>query len=157
MLVQAQRLMIRHGLIVILIGLLGGFFLAFNLLKEIAPLPLPWSIKLEIPGDPAKWRAVHTGNILNGFLAIIYALVLPHLALTDRLIRWTSVGLVAVVYGNAAFYIFGVMAPNRGLSVAGNRFGEGDIFGFLAFLPAYIVAFVATIMMIRAVPGPDQT
>ncbi len=139
---------------------MGGFFFTFSLLKEIAPLPLPWSIQIEIPGDPAKWRAVHTGNILNGLLAIIYALVLPYLALTDRLIRWTSVGLVAVVYGNAAFYLFGVMAPNRGLSVAGSRFGEGDIFGFLAFMPAYIVAFVAiivTVMLIRAVPGSDQT
>lgn len=155
MLSAYQRTLLRHGFIIILIGLVGGFCLLFSILGVISFSPLPFNIDYELPGTPSQWRAVHVGNIMNGIMAVVFALVIPLLHLSERAKRFITYGLVATIWGNALFYIFGIFTPNRGLSLGDNSAGEANWAAVIAFLPAFIVAFVLMIIVIicfRAIP-----
>lgn len=155
MLTAHQRTLLRHGLIIILIGLVGGFCLLFSVLGNISFSPLPFNIDYQLPGTPAQWRAVHVGNIMNGIMAIIFALLMGHLYLSDKAKRFVTYGLVATIWGNALFYIFGIFTPNKGLSLGDNNVGEANWAAIIAFLPAFIVAFVLMliiIILLKAVP-----
>jgi hypothetical protein len=155
-----QRMIIQNGLAVCLLGLFGGFIFLFNLLGEISFSPIPITIAYEIPGDPARWRPVHTGNIMNGLMIIVFALILPMMRMSERTAKFVAYGLCCTVWGNAAFYIFGALAPNRGLSIGANKHGDASVAGLLAFWPAIIVAFVlitAIIIMLRSLPKNDQS
>ena len=64
-----QRLLVQHGLIILFLGLVGGFMLLFAVLGQISLSPIPLAFGYVIPGEPAQWRAVHVGNIMNGLMA----------------------------------------------------------------------------------------
>lgn len=154
-----QRLVVRHALIICLLGLVGGFMLAFSALGQISLSPLPIVFDYAIPGEPSQWRAVHVGSIMNGIMAIVFALLIPYLTLSATAVRRISIGLVLTVWGNAFFYIFGIFTPNRGLSLGDNPVGEASWAAPLAFLPAFAVAIVLIVIvvaMLRAVPGDDS-
>lgn len=148
-----QSLMAKNGLAVILLGLLGGFLFLFNILGAISLSPLPISIDYQLPGTSNQWRAVHTGNIMNGIMAIAFAFVLGYLDLSKASQRFVSFGTISAVWGNAGFYVFGVFAPNRGLSLGDNSVGEANWAGVLAFLPAFVVAFVLIFVVIVMLRG----
>ncbi|MEL6862189.1 MAG: hypothetical protein AAGL11_10140 [Pseudomonadota bacterium] len=155
MLTKYQRLMIMNGLIICLLGLIGGFFLLFSVIGGISLSPLPIFIDHQIPGTSAQWRAVHVGNIMNGLMAIVFALLMVKLDLSEGGKKLVSYGTVATVWGNASFYIFGIFSPNKGLSLGDNPVGDGNWAGVIAFAPAFIVAFVLMIIvvtMVRAIP-----
>ncbi len=159
MLTRYQALMIKNGLVVCLLGLIGGFGLLFSVLGVISLSPVPIMIDYQIPGTPAQWRAVHVGNIMNGLMAILFALLMVKLELTNKARKFICYGTIATVWGNAAFYIFGILAPNRGLSLSDNPVGEGNWAGVVAFGPAFIFAFVLmiiVIVMLRGVVGRDD-
>lgn len=150
-----QRLMLKNGFLVVLLGLVGGFFLIFSVLGLISLSPLPLAIDYQITGTASQWRAVHVGNLMNGLMAIIFGLALGMLELTEGAKKFVCYGTIAAVWGNAAFYVFGVFAPNRGLSLGGNTLGEGNWAGVLAFSPAFIGAFIliaVVIVMFRGLP-----
>jgi len=154
-----QRLLVQHGLVVLLIGLVGGFFLLFSVLGQISLSPLPLAFDYVIPGDAAQWRAVHVGNIMNGLMAIIFALLIPALTLSETTVRRIAIGLVCTIWGNALFYIFGILTPNRGLSLGDNPVGEANWAAPIAFAPAFIVAFVLmviVIVMLRNLPAAED-
>jgi hypothetical protein len=155
MLTNHQTLMIRHGLIICLLGLVGGFMLLFSVIGGISLSPLPLLFDYQLPGTSAQWRAVHVGNIMNGLMAIIFALLMAKLELSIRAKKFISIGMVATVWGNASFYFFGIFSPNKGLSLGDNVVGEASLAGVLAFVPAFCVAFVLMLIvtvMIRALP-----
>jgi len=155
MLSKQQRTIIRHALIIIFLGLVGGFCLLFSVLGVISLSPLPFNIDYQLPGTPAQWRAVHVGNITNGLMAIVFAILSGHLALSDKAKTFVTYGLVATIWGNALFYIFGIFTPNRGLSLSDNSVGEANWAAIIAFGPAFIVAFILmaiTVVLFRAVP-----
>ena len=56
----AQRRIIQNGLGVLLFGLVGGFFLGWNVIGVVSFPPFPIEIDYQIPGTTAAWRAVHT-------------------------------------------------------------------------------------------------
>lgn len=154
-----QRLLVQHGLIIMLLGLIGGFMLLFAALGQISLSPLPLVFDYVIPGDAAQWRAVHVGNIMNGLMAIIFALLIPMLTLSAKTTRLISIGLVCTIWGNALFYIFGILTPNRGLSLGDNPVGEASWAAPIAFLPAFIVAFVLmviVVVMLRNLPAAAE-
>lgn len=154
-----QRLMVLHGLIICFIGLAGGFFLVFSILGGISLSPLPIILDYQVPGTPAQWRAVHVGNIMNGLMAVIFALLMAKLNLSNGQKKFISYGTVGTVWGNALFYVFGIFTPNRGLSLGDNVVGEANWAAALAFLPAILFAFVLmviVVIMIQALPKADE-
>ncbi len=142
---RLQALMIGHGSLVIVIGLLSGFGLMFKLLGEVAIWPIPWGIDAELPGTARGWQAAHVGGILNGVLVLVIAKCLPLLALADKTARRIAWALIFTGWANTVFYLFGNFAANRGLSGGTNALGEGSLAGFIAYLPAALATVVTTV------------
>ena len=147
-----QRRIIQHGLIILIIGLLGGFLLAYSVMGYISFPPLPFTIDVQVPGTTAAWRAVHTGNIMNGLMAIILAGLFWVCDLTKKAQNWISWSLLFVIYGNCIFYVGAVFAPNRGLAIGDNAAGEGNLAGAIAFVPAVAAAYVLLIVIFYMLP-----
>ena len=138
----AQRRMIKNGLAIILIGLIGGFFLGWNVIGFISFPPLPLSIDVQVPGTAAAWRAVHTGNIMNGIMALVLAALLYWTDMSRASANRISWMVVLVIWGNCIFYIAAAFAPNHGLSMGDNAAGPGNMAGIIAYIPAIIAAYV---------------
>ncbi|MCG7522047.1 hypothetical protein [Ruegeria sp. Ofav3-42] len=144
----AQHRMLKHGLIILLMGLIGGVLMAVNMVGKIALEPLPVVIDYALPGETSRWRAVHVGNLMNGLMAIGLALALPHVSLSGRTEAWVSWGIVGSVWANFVFYVFGVFAPNHGVSISANPLGEASWQGVVAYVPATIAAYVSIAVVI---------
>ena len=149
-----RSLMIGHGAIVLFFGLLAGFSFAFALIDEVTLWPFPGTWSFSLPGDTDRWRAAHTGNILNGLMIIAAALCLPHLRLSERAAKFVAWGLILTVWGNLGFYFLAAFgASGRGLSMGPNRFGGGDLLSQLNFLIAYPGAFIAPVALLLIARG----
>lgn len=147
--------MVRTGLLAMLVSLLAGFGLLFALLGGLSLSPLPVIIEMAIPGSVSGWRVLHLGMMTNGLMAIALGLVLRQVAVAPATAHRIALGTTIAVWGNFAFYLFGMMAPNRGLTLAGNSFGPASLAGALAFVPALIGAFTllaAVWALMRAAP-----
>jgi hypothetical protein len=133
-----QALMIGHGALVLLVGLLMGFGFIFSLIGEISLWPIPGHWAIPMPGDERAWRAAHIGNILNGVMAMAGGLCLPYARLKEGTEKFVAWSFVIAVWGNAGFYFFSALgATGRGLTFGANRFGGGDVLSILNFLVAY--------------------
>ncbi|MCF4167005.1 hypothetical protein L2U69_15235 [Zavarzinia compransoris] len=145
-------MLFKHGLLAVLVALISGFFLIFTMIGEISFSPLPFGIPIEMPGTAAGWRTVHLGMMLNGFMALLFGAVLRHLEFDGNAPKRVAWFTVIAVWGNFCFYLFGMFAPNHGVTMGGNRLGEGNLAGALAFLPALVGAvtlIVAVVVMLR--------
>ena len=142
-----QRFILKNAIIIMIIGLVAGFALGWEVIGGISFPPIPGIIDIEIPGTIRAWRAVHTGNIMNGLMALILAGLFFFCDLSRTLEKRLSWTLVFVIWGNCIFYIAAVFAPNRGLSYANNAAGEGNLAGFIAFIPAFTAAYALIIML----------
>ena len=156
MLTDYQGLMIKHGLIIMLLGLVGGFLFMFSLVGAISFSPLPFEIDYELPGSSDRWRAVHVGNIMNGMMAIVFAFVIGSIDIEKQAKKIIAYGTVATIWGNANFYIVGVLAPNHGITLGDNRLGESNWAGVVAFIPAYIVALVLIYVVVTLIKAVDK-
>jgi hypothetical protein len=147
-----QRNMAFHGLAVMLVGLIGGFAWAFSL-TGIDLGPITGGPPISIPGDPGRWRAVHTGCVLNGIMALLFAVILPLFSLSAAARRRSIWAVRLTVWGNAVFYLTAVAAPNRALTLGSNQLGPGNIWGAIGFVAAMIaaIALIAlTLGLLRA-------
>ena len=92
-LARVQRRMIGHAALILLIGMLAGAGLLVSLLGGVEIWPgslLP--VKLAGPTD--AWVRAHLGGMLNAFLIILVALVLPLLGFdtsSARRLSWMFV------------------------------------------------------------------
>lgn len=143
----AQRRIIQNGLGVILVGLIGGFFLGWSVIGHVSFPPLPIKIDYAVPGTTAAWRAVHTGNVMNGIMALGFAAIFPWFDLSKRTASAISWALVGIVWGNSIFYLAAVFAPNRGLSMGDNAAGAGNIAGIIAYVPAITAAYTLIVVV----------
>lgn len=151
---RRQALMIGHGAVIVFIGLMAGYFFLFNLIGEITLWPIPGTWKVQIPGDAARWRGAHTGNIANGLMAIAFGLCLPRLRLSAGAEKFVTWGIILAIWGNVGFYSFSAFgAAGRGLTFGPNRFGGGDLASQLAFLIGYPGAFIAPIAVLLVARG----
>jgi len=145
-------LVIGHGMVVLLIGLLAGVLLIFSLLEAVTLWPLPaWEV--DIPGTTRGWQAAHVGGILNGVLLCGCALLMLKLELIDKRAFWVGWGMVITGWANTVFYWAGNFSQNRGLSIAATPFGEGDIAGALACLgggAGMVFTTIAVFILARA-------
>ncbi len=149
---RLSYLVIGHGMVVLLIGLVAGVMLIFSLLDAVTLWPLPaWEVT--VPGSTRGWQAAHVGGILNGVMMGGVALLMGRVPLSERDLNWVGWGMIVMGWGNTVFYWAGNLAANRGLSMAETPFGEGDVFGALAFLGGgigMVVTFVAVFILARS-------
>lgn len=139
-----QALMIGHGSLVVGIGLLSGFGLMFELLGEVAIWPIPAALEWDMPGTARGWQAAHVGGILNGVMIVAMAVALPLVSVGPKARPWVVWGLVFTGWANTIFYLFGNLAPNRGLSGGDNALGEGSAAGLIAYVPAAVATVITT-------------
>ena len=145
----------KHGLCLMVIGLITGFFLIFSMLGGISLNPIPAFIELDFPGSEKGWRVVHVGALMNGIMALAIGAAMRFFYLTDAKARWVSLGTLIAIWGNLSFYLFGMFAPNHGLTLQDNRLGEANLAGALAFAPALLGAITliwALLVVLRSEP-----
>ena len=155
---HATHRLIRHGIAAMIVALIGGFALTFEMLQGISLSPLPVFLEYDLPGTERGWRILHLGMLLNGIMAIVLGFALARVAVTARGAAIASWGIVIAVWGNGMFYLFGMFAANHGLSLQDSPLGEASLAGAAAFLPALIGAvslLVALIVMQMAGPGRE--
>lgn len=131
---DSTRMILRHAVAVIAIALLAGFALGWAVVPETSPVPVGGSLR--------GWSAAHVGGVLNGLMAIGFALILDRVTITERLRRLSCWSLIFAIWANTLFYWAGNFAPNRGLSLGDNSQGAGTLLGVIAFLPATLGAIV---------------
>ena len=56
---RAQRLLLGHGALVLLVGFVVGFGFLFFLIGEIRLWPIPGVIEYQLPGTYDAWRMAH--------------------------------------------------------------------------------------------------
>lgn len=155
---RLQALMIAHGGLVLLLGMLCGLPFAFHLLGRIELWPIPWAIDLTVPGTERGWRAAHVGNILNGTMLLAAAAVVHRLTLAPGLRRVLAGCLIVTVWGNAVFYVVAAcLTTGRGLTFGANRFGGGDWFNSLGYLTAMLAVFAVMLALVLLVRGALAT
>lgn len=127
-----SRLIVRQSVLVIGLSLFAGFALGWALTPEAAPIAVGGSVR--------GWVAAHSGGMLNGVMALVFALALDRLDLSARLRAWSGWAVIFAIWSNTIFYWVGNFAPNRGLTPGSNSLGEGTVLGFIAFLPAALAS-----------------
>jgi hypothetical protein len=153
-----SNLLIKHGLTAMLVGLLGGFLLAFSMVGGISLSPIPVFLQFDLPGTDTGWRILHVGTLMNGIMALALGLVMRTVNLSDNRARLIFFGIALAIWGNFCFYLFGMFAPNHGLSVEANRLGAASLAGALAYLPAILAAITsiwAVIVLLFAPPAHE--
>ncbi len=71
---QDSNSLIKHGLAAMMVALMAGMCLIFAMIGGISLSPLPVFLEWTIPGTVQGWRAVHIGMLMNGMMAICWAL-----------------------------------------------------------------------------------
>lgn len=155
---QTYRL-IRHGLLVILVGLFCGFGLGFAINGEVGLSPIPITFDYTMAAEPRAWRSAHVGAITNGLMSLLFAAVLPFLSLQTRAAQKVVTGTVIVIWGNTVFYVAALWAPNRGLSFGATDAGPGNLAGAIAYIPAVVAAvlliWIVAYLIIK-IPRSDE-
>ena len=147
--VELQRQMIGHALLVMVAALIAGFMLGFGLIGGLEVFP---GQTLEMPyyGTADGWIRAHVGGLTNGLMVIAVALALPLIRLPEAMAKPTAYGLIFVAWANTVFYWLGNAAGNRALSLGDNPLGQSDIFGIIGFVPALLGAVIATALLTYA-------
>lgn len=139
--------MIGHGMLILLIGLLAGIGLLVSLIGGLEA----WPGKLfafDLPGSSSAWVRFHIGQLLNAFLIVLVALVLPVLEFehgSERRIGWLTVG---VGWANTFFYAAALFAPNRALTFGNNRLGDANFASLIGLAPALVFAVVSVVIVV---------
>ena len=150
-----SNVLVKNGLAAMLVALIAGFLLIFSMIGGILLSPIPYLISFDMPGTTQGWRVLHLGMLMNGLMAIALGLAMRWYALTDNTAMRIHLGTSIAVWGNFCFYLFGMFAPNHGVTLEANRLGEASLYGALAFFPALLGAitlFYATYVLFRAEP-----
>ncbi len=142
-----RKMMLGNGILMIFAALVGGLGLWMFLIGGLIPIFPGFDWSFQLPGTAEGWARAHTGPVMNGLMVIAVAFCLPLLSFTPK---WARIwGMIVVLDGwsNTGFYFFGNFAPNRGLNFTANRFGEANIFSFLALAPAYLFGVLVMIAL----------
>ena len=147
-----QRIMIANGLLVILVAMLAGLMLMFNLLGGIEIWP---GHILAIPtyGNEAGWVRAHSGGTMNGLMVVVMALALPKLNLGARALTWTAWGFVYIAWSFTIFYWVGNASSNRALTLGDSPLGQSDGLSVIGFLPGLPSVFLVVVLLWLAVRG----
>lgn len=155
---RLQRIIIGHGLLMLLTSLIAGLGLWISLLGGFELLPGTIAA-IPLGGSPEAWARAHRGIPMNALMVIAIAFVLPGLGLAPRAqaaFAWIFVG---TGWANIVFYLFSIFAKNRGLSFGPNTFGPGETISILALAPAYVfgaASMVAIAILAWRAFGKDE-
>jgi hypothetical protein len=147
--------LIKNGAVAMLIGMAGGFGMIFAMIGGISLSPIPVFFELEIPGSIQGWRMLHTGMLMNGMMSILLGLVLRFYVVSNLGASVLGWGTITAIWGNFCFYLFGMFAPNHGVTTHANRLGDVNLPALLAFFPAFVGIFTlvaALIVVLCATP-----
>jgi hypothetical protein len=136
-----QKLMIAHGFLVTLVGLLAGFMLMFSMLGGLELGPGNW-LEFSVYGSVDGWVRAHSGGVTNGMLTVIVALALPKLEISEKMTKFFAWGLIYCAWTFTAFYWIGNASANRALSIGDNVFGAADWLSIIGFLPGLPSIFI---------------
>jgi styrene-oxide isomerase len=136
-----QKIMIAHGFLVTLVGMLAGFMLMFKMLGGLEYWPGTF-LEISVYGTTEGWIRAHSGGVTNGMLTIIVALALPKLELSERMTAFFAWGLIYCAWTFTAFYWIGNRSANRALSIGDNVFGAADWLSVIGFVPGLPSVFI---------------
>ncbi len=141
-----QKVMVGHGMLILLIGLFAGAGLLISLIGglEIWPGRL---VMLTLPGSSDGWVRFHLGQLLNAFLIILVALSLPVLGINPRKARFIGGWVIGIGWANTLFYAAALFAPNRALTFADNALGAANLASIIGLLPALVFAVVSILVV----------
>ncbi len=149
---RLQKIMIGHGLLVLLVAMLAGFMLIFKLVGglEIWPgyiLPIPTF------GTEAGWVRAHSGGVSNGLMVVVIGLALTHIPLNPSQLKLTAWGFIFIAWAFTLFYWLGNIAGNRALTFGDNPLGETDIYGVIGVAPGLIAVFLILYLLVIGARG----
>lgn len=137
-----QTRMIGHAMLILLIGMLAGIGLLVSLIGGIETLP-GHLLALQLPGNSDAWVRIHLGQMLNAFLIVLVALVLPVIGVDARVGKRVGWLVVGTGWANTVFYWAALFAPNRALTLGDNRLGQANLASAIGLLPALVFALVS--------------
>jgi len=141
---RAQKLLLGHGALVLLVGFVAGFGFLFFLIGEITVWPLP-SIQYQLPGTYDAWRMAHMEGIANGMVLWLLAAILPALQHSIKNLYRLAMGMVWVAWPIVIASQLDPLFENaRGLAFTPESNWISDIAFFLFYL-GIVVAFVVVI------------
>ncbi|WP_321818685.1 MULTISPECIES: styrene-oxide isomerase StyC [unclassified Paraburkholderia] len=142
-----QRQMIGHGMLILLVGMLAGIGLLVSLIGgvEIWPGKL---LSVHLPGKGNSWVRFHIGQLLNAFLVVLVALVLPVLGIEPRLARRLGWLIVGTGWANTLFYAAALFAPNRALTFGSNRLGDANLASLIGLVPSLVFAVISIVVVV---------
>ena len=140
-----QSMMIAHGALVFLVGMVAGFPFAFAILQKVALWPLP-AVDWAPPGDVRAWRMAHLEGILNGLVLIAVAAGGRRMVLTARAEAWVGWGLIVTAWGNIVASVIGPVFGVRGLELGD---GFSNTLMYLLFVVAIVAVMVAMSLVAR--------
>ena len=139
-----QKKMVGHGALVLLVGMGAGFGLLMSLIGGIELIPGS-IIPFTIPGGPDAWVRAHIGGMMNAFLIVLVALLIPGLGFAKAAAKRLYWMLVGTGWANTLFYWAALFAPNRALTVADNKFGASNAAAIIGLVPALLFAIISIV------------
>jgi hypothetical protein len=156
--VALQRSMIGHAMLILLIGMLAGIGLLMSLIGGLEILPGKL-LSINLPGTSDAWVRIHLGQMLNAFLIVLVALLLPLLGFGEKSGRRIGWLIVVTGWANTVFYWAALFAPNRSLTFGDNRLGTANLASTIGLVPALLFAVVSigvvAVLAVRAFQRPS--
>jgi hypothetical protein len=143
---RLRSLLVAHGALIFLAGMVAGFPFAFHILGRVELWPIPGSLDIQVPGDYRGWRMAHLEGILNGLLLIGVGAAGARLRLSKRAGEWAAWSLVVCGWGNVVASFVGPLTGVRGLSFTG---ASWNTLVFLLFMVAIVAIFIAMVLVFR--------
>jgi len=148
---RLQRLLVGHGALVFLVGLVAGF--PFAMLEIHAATVDATSGPPPVPGDVRGWRMAHLEGVLNGLTCFAGAAVGPYLHLSARAYRILFWSLVVTAWGNTIASLMGPLFGGRGLVFGGSI---ANSIMYLLFLVAVVTVALAMGLIVRGAFTTDD-
>jgi hypothetical protein len=139
-----QRRMIGHAAFILLVGMFAGVGLLISRLGGLEVWP-GTIFPIQLPGSADAWVRTHIGGMLNAFLIMIVALVLPIVHFDEAGSRRMSWMLVGTGWANTLFYWAAIVAPNRALTFGDNQFGGTSIAAIVGLAPALVFTVISIV------------
>jgi len=153
---RAQRLLLGHGALVLLVGFAVGFGFLFFLIGEIKLWPIPGAIDYQLPGTYDAWRMAHTEGIANGLLLWILAAILQAMCSFVEKIYRLAVGMVVVAWTIVIASCLDPLFPDaRGLAFTPDSNLANDVAFFLFYIGIVIACAVVVMVAVRAFRAPE--
>jgi hypothetical protein len=148
---RLQRLLVAHGALVFIAGLLAGFPFA---LLEIHAMTLGSSdTPAPVPGDVRGWRMAHLEGVLNGLTCFAGAAVGPYLRLSARGYAILAWSLVVTAWGNMIASLIGPIVGGRGLVFGGSI---SNSLMYVLFVVAVVTVALAMGLIFRGARTADD-